>query len=178
MIKNTLEVFLVFLRLGLTSFGGPIGHISFFHDEFVKRKKWIDEHSFADLVALCQFLPGPASSQVGIAIGLTRAGYLGAIAAWIGFSLASALLLVLFGLGISHFDISGSWLHGLKVVAVAVVAQAIWGMAVKLCPDKQRVSIAVLAAITVAFFSTTGIQLLAILMGGLIGIIFLQLLKN
>lgn len=133
MIKSTAEVFFVFLRLGLTSFGGPIAHLSYFHDEFVKRKKWIDEHAYADLVALCQFLPGPASSQVGMAIGLSRASYLGAIAAWIGFTLPSAIILVLFGLGISSFHLSDSWLHGLKIVAVAVVAQAIWGMAVKLC---------------------------------------------
>jgi chromate transporter len=174
MIKSTAEVFVVFLRLGLTSFGGPIAHLSYFHDEFVKRKKWIDEHAYADLVALCQFLPGPASSQVGMAIGLSRASYLGAIAAWIGFTLPSAIILVLFGLGISSFHLSDSWLHGLKIVAVAVVAQAIWGMAVKLCPDKQRATIAVIAAVTTAMISSGMIQFFVIAFGGIIGVLFLR----
>jgi putative chromate ion transporter len=116
---------MVFLRLGLTSFGGPVAHLGYFREEFVTRRHWLDDHSYADLVALCQFLPGPASSQVGIAIGLLRAGYAGALAAWIGFTLPSAIALVLFAYGLSAVgDSSGSgWLHGLKVAAVAVVAQ-------------------------------------------------------
>ncbi|MBC7467247.1 MAG: chromate efflux transporter [Bdellovibrio sp.] len=173
-MQNLIEVFLVFLRLGLTSFGGPMAHISYFHEEFVNRRRWINDQSYADLVVLCQFLPGPASSQVGIAIGLSRAGYLGAIVAWIGFTLPSALILILFGLGISWFHVGGSWLHGLKVVAVAVVAQAIWGMAIKLCPDKKRASIAVLSASVVAFLPVSAIQFFIILLGGVFGVIFLR----
>lgn len=124
-------VFLIFFRLGLTSFGGPIAHLGYFRDEFVTRRQWLTERSYADLVALCQFLPGPASSQVGIALGLSRAGYTGALAAWAGFTLPSAVALILFALGMTSYgDVMPSGvLHGLKVVAVAVVAQAVWGMA-------------------------------------------------
>lgn len=141
-------VFLIFLRLGLTSFGGPIAHLGYFRDEFVTRRRWLSERSYADLVALCQFLPGPASSQVGIALGLSRAGFAGALAAWAGFTLPSAILLVLFGLGLSTWGnaFPAGVLHGLKVVAVAVVAQAVWGMARNLCTDTLRVSIAAVAA--------------------------------
>ena len=125
-----LEVFAASLRLGLTSFGGPIAHLAYFRDEYVVRRKWLDEPTYADLVALCQFLPGPASSQVGIAVGQLRAGYAGALAAWAGFTLPSALLMVLFAYGVDAFGdaLGGGWLHGLKVVAVAVVAQAVLGM--------------------------------------------------
>src|SRR5438105_15773234 len=121
------EVLFVFLRLGLTSFGGPVAHLGYFHEEFVTRRRWIDDRSYADLVALCQFLPGPASSQVGIAIGLLRAGYAGALAAWTGFTLPSAVALVLFAYGVSAIgDVSGAgWLHGRKIVRVAGVAQAV-----------------------------------------------------
>src|ERR1700752_3716994 len=124
------EGFRVFLRLGLTSFGGPIAHLGYSRAEFVQRRRWLDDRSYADLVALCQFLPGPASSQVGIAIGLSRAGYAGALAAWIGFTLPSALALTAFAYGVTAIgDVSrAGWLQGLKVVAVAVVAQAILGM--------------------------------------------------
>jgi len=174
MIARLVEVLTVFTKLGFTSFGGPIAHLSYFHDEFVKRKKWMDEHAYADLVALCQFLPGPASSQVGMAIGLSRAGYLGAIAAWIAFTFPSALILVLFGLGVSKFHLDHSWLHGLKVVAVAVVAQAIWGMAVKLCPDKGRATVAIIAAIITAITTSAIIQLFVILLGGVVGVLFLR----
>jgi len=173
-ISRLFEVFTAFTKLGLTSFGGPIAHLSYFHDEFVKRRKWIDEHAYADLVALCQFLPGPASSQVGMAIGLSRAGYIGAVVAWIAFTLPSALILVLFGLGVSKFHLDHSWLHGLKVVAVAVVAQAIWGMAVKLCPDKTRATIAVVAAAITAMTTSAIVQLFVILLGGVVGIVFLR----
>src|SRR5947207_3211113 len=126
-VGNWREVFVVFLRLGLTSFGGPVAHLGYFREEFVVRRKWFEDRTYADLVALCQFLPGPASSQVGIAIGLSRAGYLGALAAWTGFTLPSAIALVLFAYGLSNIgDALGSgWLHGLKVAAVAVVALAI-----------------------------------------------------
>src|SRR6266571_5129936 len=143
------EVLAVFLRLGLTSFGGPVAHLGYFRAEFVQRRRWLDDASYADLVALCQFLPGPASSQVGIAVGLLRAGYAGALAAWVGFTLPSALAMVLFGYGISSFgDATGAgWLHGLKVAAVAVVAQAVLGMARTLAPDRERATLAVVAAI-------------------------------
>lgn len=174
MISRIFEIFVVFTKLGFTSFGGPIAHLSYFHDEFVKRKKWIDEHAYADLVALCQFLPGPASSQVGMAIGLSRAGYAGAIAAWIGFTLPSAAILVLFGLGISTFHLDDSWLHGLKIVAVAVVAQAIWGMGIKLCPDKHRATLAVVAAVIAATTTSALVQLSVIVLGGIFGIVFLR----
>ena len=142
-----IEVFLTALRLGLTSFGGPIAHLSYFHEEYVKKKNWITDAAYADLVALCQFLPGPASSQVGMAIGLSRAGILGAILSWIGFTLPSAIILILFGIGMTHIDVGTHqhWLHGLKVVAVAVVAQAVLGMAKKLCPDKERATIAIIS---------------------------------
>lgn len=141
--RSAWILFLVFLRLALTSFGGPIAHLSYFRDEFVTRRQWLSERSYADLVALCQFLPGPASSQVGIALGLSRSGYAGALAAWAGFTLPSAIALILFALGIANDGdtIPHGVLHGLKVVAVAVVAQAVWGMARNLCPDTPRISI-------------------------------------
>lgn len=140
-------VFLIFLRLGLTAFGGPVAHLAYFRAEFVSRRHWLSERSYSDLVALCQFLPGPASSQVGIALGLSRAGYGGALAAWAGFTLPSALALILFALGLSRWGQAlppGAW-QGLQVVAVAVVAQAVWGMARSLCPDPQRVTLMVAA---------------------------------
>jgi len=146
--ESVWGVFLVFLRLGLTSFGGPIAHLGYFRDEFVNRRRWLSERSYADLVALCQFLPGPASSQVGMALGLFRHGYSGAFAAWAGFTLPSAIALILFALGISNpaNAIPAGALHGLKVVAVAVVAQAVWGMACTLCADPPRVTIMAVAA--------------------------------
>lgn len=171
---KVFEVFWVFLRLGLTSFGGPIAHLGFFHDEFVKRRAWVSEHAYADLVSLCQFLPGPASSQVGMALGLTRAGYLGAIAAWLGFTMPSAIVLVLFAFGVAKLQLGTGWLHGLKIIAVAVVAQAIWGMAVKLCPDRKRATITVAASVCAIFFASALVQLFVICMGGLAGIVFLR----
>ena len=136
-------VFLIFLRLGLTSFGGPVAHLGYFRAEFVARRQWLSERSYADLVALCQFLPGPASSQVGIALGLSRAGYAGALAAWAGFTLPSALALILLALGLASYAdaIPAGLLQGLKLAAVAVVAQAVWGMARKLCPDPPRITL-------------------------------------
>ena len=143
-IHSPLEVLRVFLKLGLTSFGGPIAHIGYFREEFVARRRWLDEAAFSDLVALCQFLPGPASSQVGFSIGLIRAGYLGGLAAWTGFTLPSAIALVSFAYGAHLLDgpAGSGLLHGLKLVAVAIVAQAVWGMARTLCPDRRRASIA------------------------------------
>src|SRR5215203_2760685 len=153
------EVFRTFLKLGVTSFGGPIAHLGYFRDELVLRRRWIDEAGYADLVALCQFLPGPASSQVGFALGLLRGGPLGALAAWAAFTLPSALLLVLFAFSAAAFGgpIGSGLIHGLKIVAVAVVAQAVWGMARALCPDRERATIAVVAALA-ALSSQTAIS--------------------
>ena len=171
-----LEVFLIFLRLGLTSFGGPVAHIGYFRQEFVARRQWLDEHTYADLVSLCQFLPGPASSQLGIALGLSRGGLGGAIAAWLGFTLPSAIALVLFGLGLSFVgDTLGTgWLHGLKIVAVAVVAQALWAMGKNLSPDKLRITIAVCAAAVATLIPSSLGQIAAIVASGLVGWAFLR----
>jgi len=166
------EVLLIFLKLGLSCFGGPIAHIGYFRDEFVVRRRWLDEHAYADLVALCQFLPGPASSQVGFSIGLLRAGYLGAAAAWTGFTLPSAILLVLFayGAGFLQGPLGAGLLHGLKLVAVAIVAQAVWGMARTLCPDRERASIAAVASVIVLFGGTSLAQISAIVFGAAAGL--------
>src|SRR5208282_2610506 len=171
---SALEVLLVFLRLGVTCFGGPIAHIGYFRDEFVVRRRWIDEHAYADLVGLCQFLPGPASSQVGFSIGLMRAGYRGGLAAWTGFTLPSAIALVLFayGAGALGGPTGIALLHGLKLVAVAIVAQAVWGMARTLCPDRQRASIAVVAALIILFSSSSLAQIAAIVVGAVAGLWF------
>jgi chromate transporter len=166
------EVFGAFLRLGLTSFGGPIAHLGYFREAFVVRRKWLDERTFSDLVALCQFLPGPASSQVGFSIGLLRAGYAGALAAWTAFTLPSAVALVLFAYGASALQgpIGAGLLHGLKLVAVAIVAQAVWGMARSLAPDRERASIAVVAALIISFSTSSLAQIGAIAFGGLAGL--------
>ena len=167
---SALEVLGVATRLGLTSFGGPIAHLGYFHQEYVVRRRWVDEHGYADLVALCQFLPGPASSQLGIALGMIRAGLLGGLAAWLGFTLPSALALVAFAYGVGWIGVADAgWLHGLKVVAVAVVAQAVWGMARSLAPDRQRATIAVLAAVTVLAWPAAAGQVLVIALAGLVG---------
>jgi chromate transporter len=169
------EVFLSFLRLGLTSFGGPVAHLSYFRAEFVGRRKWLDEAAYADIIALCQFLPGPASSQIGIALGYFRAGYAGGLAAWLGFTLPSALAMVAFAYGVGQMgDLSHvAWLHGLKVVAVAVVAQAVRAMAQSLCPDRIRAALALAAAALMLAFPTTGGQIGVLVAGGLIGWAFL-----
>lgn len=167
---SALEVLAVSTRLGLTSFGGPIAHLGYFHAEYVARRRWLDEQTYADLVALCQFLPGPASSQVGIAIGMIRAGLLGGVAAWLGFTLPSALALVGFAYGLQMLATTEmGWLHGLKVVAVAVVAQAVWGMARTLAPDRQRASLAFLAAIAMLAHPAAMGQVLIIAIAGLVG---------
>ncbi|TGG94279.1 chromate efflux transporter [Natronospirillum operosum] len=167
------EVFGAFLLLGLTSFGGPIAHLGYFRTEFVERRRWLTEKAYADLVALCQFLPGPASSQVGFALGLMRAGPLGAAAAWLAFTLPSALLLVLFALGASALGdpISQGIIHGLKVAAVAIVAHAVWGMAKNLCPDRQRAGIALAGVFTVVLVSGPLGQVAAIVVGALAGMV-------
>lgn len=169
--QSAITVFLAFLRLGFTSFGGPVAHIGYFHDEFVKRRQWLDARTYADLVALCQFLPGPASSQVGIGIGLSKAGLPGALAAWIAFTSPSAVVLILFGFGVLQFGeaLGTGALHGLKVVAVAVVAQAVWAMAKNLCPDAKRATVAVLAAIGVLAYPSAFVQVGVILASGLFG---------
>ncbi|HEY2136930.1 MAG TPA: chromate efflux transporter [Xanthobacteraceae bacterium] len=170
------EVLAVFLKLGLTSFGGPVAHIGYFRQEFVARKRWLDERSFVDLVALCQFLPGPASSQVGIGVGLLRAGIPGAFAAWCGFTLPSAVAMVLFAYWVGALEnaVGGGWLHGLKIAAVAVVAQAVWGMAQTLCPDRPRATLAVLAAVLVLVVPTAWGQVGAIAAGAAIGLFVLE----
>lgn len=170
------SVFLAFLRLGLTSFGGPIAHLGYFRDEFVTRRRWLSERSYADLVALCQFLPGPASSQVGMAIGLSRAGLGGALAAWVGFTLPSALALILFALGMSAWGdvMPAGFLHGLKVVAVAVVAQAVWSMARNLCTDTARISIAVVAACVSLLLPNTWGQLGIIAVAAVVGLLLFK----
>jgi chromate transporter len=170
-----LEVLRAFLKLGLTSFGGPVAHLGYFRAEFVARRAWLPEAAYADLVALCQFLPGPASSQVGIGIGLMRAGIPGALAAWTGFTLPSALAMVLFAYGVERFAgaAGGGWLHGLKIAAVAVVAQAVWGMARSLCPDRERATTAVLATIVVLAFPTAWGQVGAIALGAIAGLVVL-----
>jgi chromate transporter len=173
---SVLEVFKAFLVLGLTSFGGPVAHIGYFRDAFVSRRKWLDEAAYADLVALSQFTPGPASSKVGIAIGLARAGLPGAFAAWVGFTLPSALALMLFAYGVDAFggDLNGGWLQGLKIVAVAVVAQAVWGMAKNLCPDAPRFTVAVLASVIVTTWPSSLGQVTAIALGALAGWLLLK----
>ncbi|MGY3445985.1 MULTISPECIES: chromate efflux transporter [unclassified Bradyrhizobium] len=171
---SPLEVLLIFLKLGVSCFGGPIAHIGYFRDEFVTRRRWLDEQAYADLVALCQFLPGPASSQVGFSLGLMRAGYLGALAAWTGFTLPSAIALVLFAYGAGSLSgPAGTGLvHGLKLVAVAIVAQAVWGMARALCPDRERASIATVAALLILASSLSIAQIGAIVLGAIAGLWF------
>ena len=165
------QVFAAFLKLGVTSFGGPIAHLGYFRHEFVTRRKWLEEPSYTDIVALCQFLPGPASSQVGITIGLLRAGLAGALAAWLGFTAPSALAMMAFGYGVTAFGDLGhaAWLHGLKIVAVAVVAQAVWGMAQSLCPDRPRVTLAIGAAVLTLLLPSAVGQVGVIALGALIG---------
>jgi len=171
-----LEVLAVFLRLGLTSFGGPVAHMGYFREEIVARRKWLSEAAYADLVALCQFLPGPASSQVGIALGLRRAGLPGGLAAWLGFTSPSAIALILFAYGVAAFgDVGGAgWLNGLKAAAVAVVALAVWGMAGSLCPDKPRAAIAIAATVAMLAWPTSWGQLVVIAVAGIIGWRFLR----
>lgn len=171
------EVFLAFLQLGLTAFGGPTAHLAYFRVEFVERRRWIDDAGYADLVALCQFLPGPASSQVGFALGLGRAGWAGALAAWLGFTLPSALVLILFAYGIQQW----AWLatsgavHGLKLAAVAVVAHAVWGMARSLCPDRARAGLAIAAALLALAIPWALAQVAAIAAAGIAGLLWLRL---
>jgi chromate transporter len=169
---SPLEVLLVFTKLGVSCFGGPIAHIGYFRDEFVVRRRWLDEQAFGDLVGLCQFLPGPASSELGFTIGLMRAGYLGGLAAWTGFTLPSAIALVLFAFGAGTLEGPAGigLLHGLRLVAVAIVSQAVWGMARTLCPDRERASIALVATLIILFSSSSVAQIVAIGLGGVAGL--------
>lgn len=174
--RRPWSIFLVFLRLGLTSFGGPVAHLGYFRQEFVSRRRWLSEASYAELIALCQFLPGAASSKVGMAIGLSQAGYRGALAAWCGFTMPSALMLMAFALGISAYGdaLASGALHGLKIVAVAVVAQAVWGMARALCPDTARRVLMLAAAGVVLLVPGAWMQLAVIIGTGLLGCVLLK----
>lgn len=168
-------MFAAFLRLGLTSFGGPVAHLGYFRDAFVTRRGWLTERAYADLVGLCQFLPGPASSQVGMAIGLSRAGYAGMFAAWLGFTLPSALLMLLFALGVhaTGMPVAAGALHGLRIVSVAVIAQAVWGMARTLCPDARRVTLMAIAACIALLVPAAWLQVAVIVAAGAAGRVLL-----
>jgi len=178
--SRAAEVLRAFLKMGLISFGGPVAHIGYFREEFVVRRRWLDDAVFSDLVGLCQFLPGPASSQLGFSIGLMRAGYLGGLAAWTGFTLPSAVALTLLGFGADAAlqestavaSVAAGLVHGLKLVAVAIVAQAVWGMARTLCPDWRRAAIAVVAAVAVSAGKSSTMQVAVLLCGGLLGMWF------
>jgi chromate transporter len=169
--RSALEVLLTFLKLGVTSFGGPIAHVGYFREELVVRRRWVDDPTYTDLVALCQFLPGPASSQVGFSLGLIRAGYWGGLAAWTGFTLPSAVVMTAFAYGAGALGgaMGQGVIRGLKLVAVAIVAQAVWGMARTLCPDRQRASIACIAALLILLSTSPAIQIGTILIGGIAG---------
>jgi chromate transporter len=169
--RNLLEVFLAFSKLGLISFGGPVAHIGYFHEEFVRKRRWLADADYGDLVALCQFLPGPASSQVVFALGMQHAGVPGGMLASICFTLPSAVLMILFGYGVAAMGEleSAGWLHGLKLAAVAVVAQAVWGLGRNLCPDRTRLTIAIAAATLLLFFPGVQGQVGVIIAGGVIG---------
>ncbi len=170
-LRRIFEIFAVSTKLGLTSFGGPIAHLGYFHQEYVNKRKWIGEQKYAELVALCQFLPGPASSQVGMGIGLYRGGIAGALAAWAGFTLPSAVLLVLFALLLQGTTLADSgWLHDLKLTAVAIVAQAVWSMGVKLAAGRSRATIAVLAAAATLLWPSGLTQVLIIAASALVGL--------
>ncbi|MDX5324490.1 MAG: chromate efflux transporter, partial [Exiguobacterium sp.] len=174
-LKTLLEILFVSTRLGLTSFGGPIAHLGYFHEEYVRRRKWIDEKAYADLVALCQFLPGPASSQVGIGIGILRGGILGGITSFIGFTAPSVIALIVFALFVSGLDVSDAgWLYGLKVVAVAIVAHAILGMAGKLTPDAKTRTIAFFALAGALLVQTAYSQVLVIVLAALAGFLLFK----
>ncbi len=169
--QTLMEILFVSFKLGLTSFGGPIAHLGYFYNEYIQKRRWMDERSYADLVALCQFLPGPASSQVGIGIGVVRGGLLGGLIAWFGFTLPSVLALIVFASILEGFDIShAGWIHGLKIVAVAIVAQAILGMGQKLTPDKKRATLAIIVASITLLWQSMFSQVLLIVAAGLVGL--------
>ncbi|MED3550787.1 chromate transporter [Cytobacillus praedii] len=168
--SKLIEILIISTRLGFTSFGGPIAHLGYFHEEYIRKRKWMDEKSYADLVALCQFLPGPASSQVGIGIGVMRAGVLGGIVSFLGFTLPSVIALILFALFLQTFDVlEAGWIHGLKIVAVVVVAHAILGMGQNLTPDLSRKAIALFALVASLLWQTAFTQVGIIVLSALIG---------
>ncbi|SIQ66160.1 chromate transporter [Marinobacterium stanieri] len=173
---SVLSILLIFLRLGLTSFGGPVAHIGYFREEFVNRRKWLSDQSYADLVALCQFLPGPASSQVGLALGMFQGGFRGALAAWCGFTLPSAIALILVAYGATQPDglISAGVVQGLKLIAVAVVAHAVWGMAQNLCRGRIEIAIMLAAACAMLVMPTVWLQPALILLAALVGWLLLE----
>lgn len=175
--RSFWHIFWIFLKLGLTSFGGPIAHLGYFHKELVEKRKWLSAHNYADLVALCQFLPGPASSQTGMGLGILQGGVKGGFAAWLGFTTPSAVALMAFAVGLHHVAgaLDDGWLRGLKIVAVAVVADALWAMARKLTPDRTRVTIALLAAATTLLLPYGWMQLLLIALGAALGVLALRL---
>lgn len=175
--RPILSIFLIFLRLGLTSFGGPVAHLGYFRQEFVTHRRWLSDRDYSDLVALCQFLPGPASSQVGLAIGLQRAGYRGALAAWLGFTLPSALAMIMTAFGLAHAGDAASVdgiIHGLKIVAVAVVIQAVWGMGQAHCKSRLTVGLMIGSAVWVMLTGSVWSQVIAIVLAGIIGAIFVK----
>jgi chromate transporter len=166
------EIFKVSIKLGLTSFGGPVAHLGYFREEYVRRKQWLGEKEYADLVALCQFLPGPASSQTGIGIGFLRGGWLGAVLAWLGFTLPSVVALALFAYLCKGWGLeSAGWIHGLKIAAVAIVAQAVWGMSRQLAPDRARTTIALLTAIASLLANSAVSQVIFIAIGAFLGLL-------
>ena len=170
--KNSLlEILRVSTKLGLTSFGGPVAHLGYFKNEYIDKRKWLDDKTYADIIALCQFLPGPASSQVGIAIGMLRGGIVGGVLSWVGFTLPSIIALVFFAFMYQNLNVGDAdWIHGLKIVAVAVVAQAVLGMGKKLAPDKPRITIAIIAAIFTLLWPSAIGQIAIILLAGTIGV--------
>jgi chromate transporter len=172
-LSTLLEIGIVSTKLGFTSFGGPIAHLVYFRDEYIKRRKWMDERSYADLIALCQFLPGPSSSQVGMGIGILRGGMLGGVVAWLGFTLPSVIALVLFAFLLQGFDIGNAgWVHGLKIVAVAIVAQGVFSMGKNLTPDRIRASVAIFTMIITLLLPTALSQVILIVLAALIGMLF------
>ena len=175
-----ITLFLVFLRLGCTSFGGPVAHLSYFREEFVVRKKWLSEVEYANLIALCQFIPGPASSQVGAAVGYSRGGYLGAVLAWVGFTLPSAVVMLVAALTLLSTQSTEllNWLHGLKLVAVAIVAQAIWGMQKQLCTTTTTRLITLISAGSLLAFQWQFMQLIVIAGGLIAGLLFCSSLQH
>ncbi|MBN8252356.1 chromate efflux transporter [Priestia flexa] len=176
--RRWIEILLISTKLGLTSFGGPIAHLGYFREEYVKKRKWLDEKSYADLIALCQFLPGPASSQVGISIGMLRGGIFGGVLSWIGFTMPSVIVLIVFAYLVQGFDASSAgWINGLKIVAVAVVAQAVLGMGKNLAPDRTRITMAILAALITLFFPSAIGQIGTIIAAGIIGYVLYKEMK-
>lgn len=173
---SCISILLIFLRLGLTSFGGPVAHLGYFREEFVTRRRWLSDQSYADVVALCQFLPGPASSQVGLALGLSRGGFKGALAAWCGFTLPSALVLILVAYGVLSpgSGLHAGIIHGLKLAAMAVVAQAVWGMGQSMCRGKVKIALMALACCVPLLAPSIWLQPLILVVAGVAGTVLLR----